>query len=228
MSPIRITFGTPTTPEFQWFDSFKGLTEEELDEIVIHCRSATAASFAELSDRRDPWEDRTLEGYYDGLLNTANQIKRRGLTREEELDSKELHTYLAGPDDARNEIKMVRKFLWLVSRVIGWSYALLLHCTLGKHKLQKLDEDRRVKLVKYIIRHRDSLFCPKLEDQATRCNFHQIRMNVTLKFSVSIELSQILKWTLHSQEAAKAGSATAGKRPSLPQRLEYWILQGRT
>ena len=66
MSPISITFGTPTT-KFQWFDSFKGLTDEELDEIAVHCRSSTAAIFTELSDRRNPWKDRTLEDYHNKL-----------------------------------------------------------------------------------------------------------------------------------------------------------------
>lgn len=54
MSPISITFGTSTNPRFQWFDSLKGLADEELDEIAVHCRSATAAIFTELSDRRNP------------------------------------------------------------------------------------------------------------------------------------------------------------------------------
>ena len=228
MSPISITFDTPTNPRFQWFDSLKDLADEELDEIAVHCRSATAAIFTELSDRRNPWKDQTLEGYHDMLHKIANQINRKGLTNENELYLNNLHTYLAGPDDARNEIKVVRQFLWLVSRVIGWSYALLILCALGKHRLQKLDEDRRVKLVKHITQHRGSLFCPVLEDKAVRCNLHQIRMTIPPYIVMSIELLQMLKWTLHSQEAAKSGSATAAKTPPLMERLQYWILKGRT
>jgi hypothetical protein len=57
MSPISITFSTPTNPRFQWFDSLKDLIDEELDEIAIYYRSATAAIFTELSDRRNPWKD---------------------------------------------------------------------------------------------------------------------------------------------------------------------------
>jgi len=221
MSPISITFGTPTNPNFQWFDSLKGLADAELDEIAVHCRSATAAIFTELSDRRNPWKDQTLEGYHDMLLETANRINRKGLTNEHELYLNDLYTYLAGPDHARNEIKVVRQFLWLVSRVIGWSYALLILCTLGKHRLQKLDEDRRIKLVKHITQQRDSLFCPILEDKAVRCNLHKIRMNIPLYIVMSIELLQISNWTLHSQEAAKSGSATAVKTPAPMERLQY-------
>ena len=228
MSSLSITFGTPTNPRFQWFDNLKDLANEELDEIAVHCRSATAAIFTELSDRSNPWKDQTLEGYYDMLLKTVNQINGNGLTHEHELYLNNLYRYLAGPDDVRNEIKVVRQFLWLVSRVIGWSYALLILCALDKHRLQKLDEDRRVKLVKHITQQRDSLFCPILEDKAVRCNLHQIRMTIPPYIVMPIELLQVLKWTLQSQETAKSGSATAAKTPPLIERLQYWILKGRT
>ena len=191
MSSISVTFGTPTNPSFQWFDSLKGLADEELDEIAIHCRSATAAIFTELSDRRNPWKDQTLEEYHKLLLKTANRINRKGLTNKNKLYLNDLNTYLAGPDDARNEIKVVRQFLWLVSRVIGWSYALLILCALGKHRLQKLDEDRRIKLVKHITQHSDSLLCPVLEDKADLCKLHQIRMTIPPRLVTSIELLQI-------------------------------------
>ena len=108
MSLISITSSTPTNPEFQWFDSLEGLADAELDEIAIYCRTATAAIFTELSDRRNPWEDQTLEGYHDILLETANRINRKGLTNEYEPYLNDLHAYLADSDDARNEIKVVR------------------------------------------------------------------------------------------------------------------------
>jgi len=218
MSPISITFGTPTNPSFQWYDSFKDLADEELEEIVIHCRSATAAFFTELSDRRKPWKDRTLEDFHDMLLENAIRINRRGLTDEHEGYLKNLYPFLADPGDAqieRNETKVARQYLWLVSRVIGWSYALLILCALGKHRLQKLDEDRRVKLVKYITQHRDSLFCPKLADKAFRCKLHHIHMNLPLYILISIEPSQMLKWNLPSQGAARSVSAT--KTKTLPR-----------
>jgi len=196
MSSISITFGTPTNPKFQWFDDLKGLTDEELDEIVIHCRSATAAFFTELSDRRQPWKDRKVEAYYDMLLKNANHINRRGLTNEHKGYLNNLYTLLADPSDAqteRNDMKVARQYLWLVSRVIGWSYALLILCALGKHKIQKLDEDQRIKLFKHITQHRDSLFCSKLKDKAVPCNLHEIRMNIPRYIVISTELSQILE-----------------------------------
>lgn len=187
MSPINIIFRTPTNPNFTWLDNFKGVEDQELDEIAIHCRSATAAIFTELSDRRNPWKDRTLEDYQAMLLKNAHQINEEGLTYEHEVYLDNLYTYLAGPGDARNEVKMVRHFLWLVSRVMDWSYALLLLCTLGKHRLQKLDEDRRVKLIKYITQDRDSLSCPTLKDRAIQCRLHQICMNHLLHIENSLK-----------------------------------------
>lgn len=83
---------------------------------------------------------------------------------------------------------MARQYLWLISRVVGWSYALLILCALGKHRIQRLDEDQRVKLIKYINKRRSSLFCPKLEDPATQCNLHQIRMSLPRKVLISTEI----------------------------------------
>lgn len=183
MSEISITFGTPANPKFRWVDSFEGLTDEELDEIVVHCRSATAAFFTELSDRRQPRKDFTLEGYYDKLLKDANHINKKGFTEEHALQLNHLYKSLADPgnaQDERNEIKAARHFLWLVSKVIGWPYALLILCTLGKHKMRKLNEDQRVKLIKYITKHRGMLFCPRLKDKAIQCDLHQIRMSLPL------------------------------------------------
>ena len=100
MSVASIFFSTPTNPKFQWFDSFKDVTDEELNEITIHCRIATAALFTELSDRRHPWKDRTLENYQNMLLKNAREINEEGLTNEHELCLDQLCTFLADPDDA--------------------------------------------------------------------------------------------------------------------------------
>lgn len=50
-----------------WIDSCHGLKDDEIDEIIILLRAALAAFFIELTDRRQPWEDQILEGYYDML-----------------------------------------------------------------------------------------------------------------------------------------------------------------
>jgi hypothetical protein len=199
MSPISITFATSTNPELKWIDSFEGLRDEEIEEIIVHCRAATASFFAELCDRRKPWNDRTLENYRDMLLENANRINEKGFTKGHQLHLNDLFTSLSDPCDAqteRSEAKVARQFLWLISRVIGWSYALLILCTLGKHRVQKLDEDQRVKLIKHISKHRDSLFCRRLEDKAIQDDLHQICMSPPLYTIIFIELSQISKWSL--------------------------------
>ncbi|KAL8912015.1 MAG: hypothetical protein Q9171_002928 [Xanthocarpia ochracea] len=154
MSSITIDFGTPSNRSFQWFDNLEGLTSEELDEIVIQCRSATAAFLTELTDRRRPWRDCALEDYCDLLQQDAKHVNKKGLTKEHKHQLQGVYTFLADLGDnqtERNEKKVVRHFLWLISRVIGWSYALLILCALGKNKVEKLDEDQRVKITKFII-----------------------------------------------------------------------------
>jgi hypothetical protein len=42
------------------------------------------------------------------LYKTANQINKKGLTNKNELYLNNLYIYLAGPDNARNKIKVVR------------------------------------------------------------------------------------------------------------------------
>ncbi len=196
MSPISITFGTSINPNFKWSDSLVDLTDKELDELVVHCRSATAAFFTELSDRQKPWKDHKLEQYYDILLENVNYINRKGLSTQHGLNLHDLYIFLADPSDTqteRNEIKVVRHFLWLISKVIGWSYALLILCALGRHKVQRLDDDQRVKLAKHIINHRTTLFCPILEDKAIECNLYQIRMSLFLCIITFTKLYQTLK-----------------------------------
>lgn len=196
MSPISITFRTPTNPEFKWFNSFEGLTDEELEEIAVHCRSATAAFFTELSDRRTARKDRTVESYHDMLLGNAEGINRKGFTDDHKLCLNNLYTFLADPVGAqteRDDNKLARQHLWLVSRVMDWSYALLILCALGKNKLHKLNEDQRIKLIKHIAQHPDSLFYPKLKDKAIQCNLHQIYMGPPLFIVRFIELSQVSK-----------------------------------
>ena len=54
MSPIDITFATPTYPEFSWLDSFKLLKGEEIEKLILVLRGILAAFSAELNDRHTP------------------------------------------------------------------------------------------------------------------------------------------------------------------------------
>ncbi len=178
MSPISIPFATATNPGFQWLDSFESLGNEEIEDVIILLRGVIAVCFAVLTDRRKPWSDTKLEDSYDMLQTTAERINNEGFTENHELYLDNLHQYLAGPSDAqkeRNEPKAARQYLRLVSIAVGWSYALLILCALGKWRLQNLDDDQRVKILRYVFEKRGSLFCSRLEDKAVQCDLHQIR-----------------------------------------------------
>ena len=183
MSRINITLASPTHPEFHWLDSFENLEEEDIEETILILRGALAAFSAELSDRREPWTDQALEINKEKLKVTAQHINKQGLTEMHEANLDSLKLPLAQAECAQNErkeskpSKAGKQYLWLVSTVIGWPYVLLIICALGKHKMERMDEDQRVKLLKYTAKHRESLFCRRLEDRAIQCQFQEKCMN---------------------------------------------------
>lgn len=191
MSPISIVFSTSNKDSFRWFDNLKALTDEELNEIIIHSRSATAAFFAELSDRCKPWTDENSLKYYGILWTTAEQINETGFTNQHETRIQDSYPLLADSETgetARSETKLARQFLWLISRVTCWAHALLILCALGRHAIQKMDDDQRAKLIQFIAQNHKPLFCRKLQEKAIQNKLHQIgRYNRTpLQTSMSL------------------------------------------
>ena len=175
MPAISITFSAPAKPHFQWYDSFEELTDSEVTEFAFLCRNATAAFFSEVTERRNPYYS-GVEKHYTMLHQNANQINDHGITKVHEANLKDFELYMVGPADSqdkRRDRQLARQFLWSISRVTHWSHVLLILCTLGKHKLQQLNDGQRVKLLKYIVRHGVALFCPKLEDRAAQYNLYQ-------------------------------------------------------
>ena len=189
MSRINITLATPDHPEVNWLDSSEGLEELEIEGIILILRGALAAFSAELSDRRQPWTDEALEDYKGKLQETAKQINEHRLTKQHELHLDNSRSSLSQAGSAQiegkesNQSKAGRQYLWLISNLIGWPYVLLIICALGKHKIERIDEDQRVKLLKYIAEHRESLFCRKLEDRAIQCQFQEKCMNLISRLS---------------------------------------------
>ncbi len=167
-------FSTPTKPKFEWTDDIKDLKDGEIEELIIHCRSATASFEAELSDRSQSPTDSTVQNHSALLLSKANNINDSGLSMKQEC---QLKTMLSSSTDSetnsRNEVIAARRFLWLVATVVGWSYAVLLLYALGKNKIQKLSEHERVALIKYVKENHKSLHCFKLEEIAISENLHQ-------------------------------------------------------
>lgn len=194
MSRIHITLTTPTQPEFNWLDSFESLEGEEIEGVILILRGALAAFSAELSDRREPSTDRALEDYKKKLQKIAKQINKQGLTETHkgDLDSLKISLAQAGSAQVEREesqpSKAGRQDLWLISNVIGWPYALLIFCALGKHKVERINEVQRVKLLKYVAGHRKLLFCRILEARAVQFRCQEKGMNL------SSILSCILKY----------------------------------
>ena len=62
----------------------------------------------------------------------------------------------------------MRESILLVKRGCKCSFDAL-HLK-AKHKVHKLDEDQRVKFIRYIVQHHKSFFCSRLEDKAIECN----------------------------------------------------------
>lgn len=168
MSRINIIVSTPTHPEINWLDSFESLEGEEMEGIIQILRGALAAFSAELSDRREPSTDRALENYKKKLQKTAKQINKQGLTEthESDLDSLKISLTQAGSAQVEREesqpSKAGRQYLRFISNVIGWPCALLIFCALGKHKVERINEVQRVKLLKYVAEHPKLLFCCRL------------------------------------------------------------------
>ena len=173
MSQINITIITPMRPGLKWYDSFKSLGDQEIEEIIVHLRSALAAFHADLADRREPLEEWTLDEYQDMIIKKAKVLKKNGLVKEHERDLSSLDALLASKDEGQTE--RLRQYLWLISSVVGSSYVLLIVCALGKSRLMKMDEYQRVKLIKFIVSHQEQLFCEELEMEAIERKLDQIR-----------------------------------------------------
>ena len=183
MSPINIILATPTHPRLNWLDSFKGVGEEEIRDLILFLRGTLAAVSAELDDRRNTRKDETIKDYKQMLWRTAKQINEQGLTETHEGYLGSLSSFLAQAAAAQVERKeskigkATRQYLWLISKAIGWPWVLFIWCALGKHKVEHLNEGQRVKLVKYIARYREPFFCRRLEDRVVLCQSQEIRMN---------------------------------------------------
>lgn len=230
MSPISITFATPTNPGFKWLDSLRGLREEEIEEIIIHLHGALAAFFAELTDRNRPWEDSTPEDYCNKLQKKANEINRRGLSEEHKLSLDLLPTSptaLRNAQPDRQDTKIVRQFLWLVSRVVGWAFALLILLALDKTTVLRLNEDQRVKILKHISQHRDSLYCPALEDKAAQAQLEKTRTSLPLHTLIPTDRPQSLRWNVRVPKASKSASTVIAKMPPRMASKQHHILEER-
>lgn len=170
-------------PGIQWFNGLSDLPDETLHAVAIYYRLATTAFFTEILDRRSPRNNPRLDRYYSLLRENAEHINKSGFTKLH-LSSMECVYEQLSNSGGRYDERLARQYLWLVSHILGWSYALLILVSLGKSKIQKLDDDQRVKILRYLSNYRLLLSCRKLEDKAIQCNLHTICI---FTFSISLK-----------------------------------------
>lgn len=198
MTQINITFRTPSRASFQWFECHEALTTAELHELVIQCRGATAAFATELNHRPIHAKDLTVEDHLKTLERMANTINERRFPTVAEaaedlkpmwkprcrknwmLDQYETLQECCGAQSKTNASRLAGHYLWLVSRIIGWAYALLILFTLTSAGLQRLHESQRTELFTHIFKHRKHLFCKLFQDEAKSYNFDDIRISISL------------------------------------------------
>ncbi len=176
MCPAHITFCTPEKSTLPWTETFKDITIAELEHLIIECRSALDSLEGERVDRQAP-VDIKLGDCYVKLQEKARTINDMGaLTEQDKLTLMEAGTFLEVVrsdriDSCRNrEIRkdgtIYIRLLWLISRVVGFPYALLLVCSVSRSKLERLTAMQIAKLVRYVAQNRDSLSSRALEEKA--------------------------------------------------------------
>ena len=203
MHPIGITFSASKNPKFTWTDSFESVKNDELEGLIVECRSALHSLEAELSGRKSPQVDENLVVYYEKLQEKAREIDRFGeLSSKERLPLDEARLVIEElkdrkvdvsqtqkdqiprdqirKDQTRREDMIYRQFLWLILRVAGPAYVLLIICSLGRRKVHRLNSSQSARLIKYVAQHRDSLFCTVLENEAKEVGFCQSSMSLSL------------------------------------------------
>lgn len=192
MSRIDITLTSSTHSEFHWLNSFKSLEEKDIEKTILILRDALTVFSAKLTDRRKSWTNQALEINKKKIQKTVKHINEQGLTEMHEVNLNSLKLSLTQAECAQTErkeskpSKAERQYLWLIPSVIDWPYCLLIICVLDKHKIKRINEDQRVKLLKYIVKHRKSLFCCKLEERIS-----QFQKNCVILLSI---LSCVLRY----------------------------------
>ena len=167
-----MSFGTADRLRIQWPNRYDNLSDDDLKESILIYQWAAVALSTEFTDRLQRPEDSRLKTYYEQLLANAEWINHRGLTaahsdRLQYFEQFLIQSLTSGSE--RSEKFQARQFLVLVSRVLSWPYTLLILCALGKDVLHKMTDGERVKMINYIIQHRDVLYCQELEEKARHC-----------------------------------------------------------
>ena len=171
---------------------------------------ALAAFFAELIDRRKPWTDQQFENIKPKFHETAKIMNEQRLTEMHDGQLNNLKLFLAqtGSAQKRTECKNGRQYFLLISNVIGWFYVFLIFCVLGKHKMERMIEEMRVKVFKYIATHRESLFCRRIEDKTIQFRSQENRMSFN---SLLLCVLNYCRYPSRGSKKRKRRKSTSGK-----------------
>ena len=187
MCPAHIAFSTPKKFNFTWTDTFEGIKDAELEQLIIECRGALHSLEAELAARQNPGVDTKLEDCYARLQKKARTIKNMGaLSKKDRASLVEAGIFLkalrGGHIDSsqiretRRGGAMYEQLLWLISRVAGPAYALLLICGVARRTVERLNSFQSAVLVKRMVQCYDSLSSRALEEKANEfglCNKYE-------------------------------------------------------
>jgi hypothetical protein len=177
MCPAHIAFSTPKRLKFTWTDTFEDVENAELEQLIIECRGALHSLEAELAARQNPRVDTTLEDCYARLQKKARTINTMGaLSNKDRASLDEARTFLEAlrsglidssqTRETRKGGAIYEQLLWLISRVTGPAYALLLICSVTKRTVGRLNSFQSAILVKHMARYYDSLSSRALEVEA--------------------------------------------------------------
>lgn len=176
-STTSVTLSTPKRSSIQWVYGLDDVTDEEIKELALQCRTAANALETELAGRRSPQDDKMLKKYCNSLQSSARQITKSGTLTEEHRQQLEgtnsfIQIMIGNITLDHYELKIARDFVWLISRWLGWPFALLAICSLGKSNLRKMTDAQRVKILQYMSTN-GALSCDVLNEKARKLGLYQ-------------------------------------------------------
>ena len=189
MCPAHIAFSTFKRLKFTWTDSFEDVENAELEELIVECRTALHSLEAELAARQNPRVDTKLDDCYAKLQEKARIINSLGaLSNKDRASLEEAGTFLQAirsghihssqTRETRKGGAVYEQLLWLISRVAGPAYALLLICGVARRTVERLNSFQSAILVKRITQHYDSLSSPALERKANKFGLCKTTMSL--------------------------------------------------
>ncbi|KAL9005958.1 MAG: hypothetical protein Q9188_001287 [Gyalolechia gomerana] len=174
----HVVFSTLKKPVFTWIDTFEDVETADLEALIVECRTALQILQVELDARPNPQVDTDpeLKDCYESIREKADNIKHMGLSKMDEVYLERAgdclsmlrsgHVDSSLTRETRPHGHVYQQLLWLVFKVAGPAYALLLICCVRKRKVERLNSIQIPKLAIHVARHRDLLSTHVLDEKA--------------------------------------------------------------